>query len=753
MSDAIARLKFLIDATEAIKADAALKQLEASAKQTDAAVKVLGKDAKQAGAEIAQLTTPVQQTGKAFGDSVLKGQQFQSMLARNSTEAAQLAKTLEGTLAGAAQAGVGALEKLAGAGIASRVSMAAIVGTVGEFAATFIPGGILAGALAYGATKIVDYFRGARDEIQKTQEEFNRRIEQMRQNANARGITEEAFTLQRERDKLQERLTAANTGSPFDLSSETLRARRLNPAKIAELDRRIADAARAAATVERQYAPSAIAPTVTITADTPESIARTASEAADKRDREAAAKRVRDEAARQRDRDRLASRAASDAEQRQRELDQQFDSYNKHIIAGMKARQDEQQKEQREWDRTIEKLNDAKVVQSKFGDGLQKLGSAARDAMAQVQATITALATNLQRTISDGIVGTLTKGLKSVGDLFTQLKNTILRTFADILASTITKRLLQVITDAASPSKSKGGIQQGRIDGVDGAGAIITGLAAFGSLFGRQQNGGGTVINGFAGFGKSGGSGGTSQLQQVSTIWKNLPGGAQKLLGYGGIAIGTGMLGSAIGNKYGTGAGVLGGAASGAATGALLGSVIPGLGTLVGGVVGGLAGAIGGIFGGQKKKAQQRAAATQLVDSSLAFGDDLAARNADASGDTYGASKLRLLAQQREEIKQAIAAFGATSPLVAQLKATQAKEISALTDSTGFGTYLAPRGFDVNPYRFEAGRSQGTTVTGNQITIMVPEGTTQSQAEGIVRHLNTLAGAQGVSRWSDVYVR
>jgi tape measure domain-containing protein len=60
------------------------------------------------------------------------------------------------------------------------------------------------------------------------------------------------------------------------------------------------------------------------------------------------------------------------------------------------------------------------------------------------------------------------------------------------------------------------------------------------------------------------------------------------------------------------------------------------------------------------------------------------------------------------------------------------------------GTYNAPSGFNAGAYRFEAGRPSGTAVTGNNIVIAVPEGTTREQAEAILRELERLARAQGL---------
>jgi uncharacterized membrane protein len=69
-------------------------------------------------------------------------------------------------------------------------------------------------------------------------------------------------------------------------------------------------------------------------------------------------------------------------------------------------------------------------------------------------------------------------------------------------------------------------------------------------------------------------------------------------LGYGGVALGAGLVGFGVGGQAGSyGGAALGGALSGAATGAAIGSIVPVVGTAVGAVVGAVAGLVGGLFG------------------------------------------------------------------------------------------------------------------------------------------------------------
>jgi cell division septum initiation protein DivIVA len=156
--------------------------------------------------------------------------------------------------------------------------------------------------------------------------------------------------------------------------------------------------------------------------------------------------------------------------------------------------------------------------------------------------------------------------------------------------------------------------------------------------------------------------------------------GAASLAGLGGLGIGT-----VLGRQFGSTGGVLGGAASGAA----LGTIVPGIGNVAGAIIGGLAGAVGGLFGGAARK------------------------------------------KAKELEQQAVAAARA------QYEADKKAEV----DSSA-GTYLAPAGFSVNGYRFNAGRS-ASTITGNTFNIMVPDGTTESQAQSILDAFERLVRAQG----------
>jgi tape measure domain-containing protein len=60
------------------------------------------------------------------------------------------------------------------------------------------------------------------------------------------------------------------------------------------------------------------------------------------------------------------------------------------------------------------------------------------------------------------------------------------------------------------------------------------------------------------------------------------------------------------------------------------------------------------------------------------------------------------------------------------------------------GTYGGPAGFNAGAYRFDAGRpASGTAVTGNTITITLPEGSTAAMAQQLLIELERLARAQG----------
>ena len=409
----------------------------------------------------------------------------------------------------------------------------------------------------------------------------------------------------------------------------------------------------------------------------------------------------------------------------------------------------------------------------------------AQEAAERARAITQAIVDGLQRTLADGLVGIFTRGLKSLGDFMEQVKQTILRTFAQIVANEITRRLLKYITDLSAARRED--------EAAGGSGTIIrddrrgmpTGFTrglqlagALGSIFtppgsrggngggfpvlsygGRNGGGLGDVIPGAPSGGGPGGVG-TGTASQGATPYdglKILLGKKVPLLGGvtgGGLLAGgaAGLGGFALGNAFGRRFGTRGGIAAGAATGAALGTIIPGIGNVVGAVIGGLAGAVGGLFGGRARRRQQRAEAEARRETETAFREDLAARNAAANGDDSEAARLRLLAQQRAELAQAIRQFGSASALVNQLRATQAAELRALTDSAlGPGTYLAPAGFDPSRARFDAGRP--VSITG-PVTIAVPEGTTQEQAVGIVRALQDLATAQGLpaSGWADVQV-
>jgi phage tail tape-measure protein len=219
------------------------------------------------------------------------------------------------------------------------------------------------------------------------------------------------------------------------------------------------------------------------------------------------------------------------------------------------------------------------------------------------------------------------------------------------------------------------------------------------------------------------------------------------------VAAGSLALGNMIGNKVGGPKGAAAGALAGAATGAMIGSVFPVVGTAIGAVIGGAAGLIGGIFGGRKKAA----AAKKLAQDAAGFMESLNARALAAAGDEFGARKAQLEMEQKREREEAIAKFGAASREVARLIGVQTAELAALSGSMSPGTYLSPSGFSANPFRFDAGRpaAAGTTVTGNAITFVLPDGTTQQQAEKIVRALGSMATAQGMpsNRWSQVQVQ
>ncbi len=369
------------------------------------------------------------------------------------------------------------------------------------------------------------------------------------------------------------------------------------------------------------------------------------------------------------------------------------------------------------------------------------------------KAVFQSLVNGLQSTFANGLQGLFTKGLSSVNDFARSIKDTILRAFSDILASAITKRLLSALAGLQG-----GG--SGTLAATSGGG-LLGSLAQFGAV-----KAGGSLL-GLLGIG--GAAAGAGKLANVAGAGIKA-GGVAPAAGFSfGGALASGgagfLLGNAIGQRNGKTAGALGGAAGGAATGALIGSIVPGLGTVVGGVIGGVAGALGGLFGGSSKKKKQQEAARKLAEDSAAFADELIARNLEASGDSLGAQKKRLLQQQKAELDAIAARFGKGSRQVFDLMAVQKKELDALSagdSALASGTYLAPSGFSANSYRFSAGRPATMptaqpapiTITGD-VRFELPPGSPRDQAQQVVRELQSMANAQGLpaTDWNRVDVQ
>jgi hypothetical protein len=213
-------------------------------------------------------------------------------------------------------------------------------------------------------------------------------------------------------------------------------------------------------------------------------------------------------------------------------------------------------------------------------------------------------------------------------------------------------------------------------------GALLGNVSSLAGSGGSISSGGGGIgaLLGVAGLGGLRGGGDGGKLANINKGSGNTLGGGL-LAGLGGFSVG-----SALGQRFGTGGGVLGGAAAGAA----LGTIVPGIGNVVGAVVGGLAGAIGGLFGGAARK-KSRELEKQAVDAA------------------------------RQEFER-----GRQSEFDAEA-----------------GVYLAPAGFNVNGFRFNAGRPTSQVFTGG-ITITVPEGTTERQARSMLDQFATMQLAQGL---------
>jgi hypothetical protein len=104
--------------------------------------------------------------------------------------------------------------------------------------------------------------------------------------------------------------------------------------------------------------------------------------------------------------------------------------------------------------------------------------------------------------------------------------------------------------------------------------------------------------------------------QRAKELGKEAGGAAYTALGYGAVALSSGLTGYQIGQSSpSASSGAFNGALGGAATGAAIGSVIPGIGTAIGAIVGGLAGLTGGLLGGAAAARDRAKAEQQLRDS------------------------------------------------------------------------------------------------------------------------------------------
>lgn len=742
MADELARLIIKVDGSDAAKASKQVDGLTKSVGDAEGRISTLSGRVKKAAGDTeafrARTAATQAEWAKLAGTTGNASTKF-TEAARSMTGAGRAADATsasisqirvssaaaEASMVQASRNAVAALARLSGvsatAGGAITGSFGGAARAVAGLAGLMLPGGILASAIAIGATSIVGMFTSARDELEKTEKEFTTRLDRMRANADGAGLTEQAFTVNRDLTGKRSQLRGLedpNGKSVGDLLRSTGERERL-AREIADLEKKAQRVLQATLNPAAQYSPQSGTP-IRVTADSPELIRKRQAEAA---------------------------KARLDAEVDELNGIREFNEFRNGelkerralAVLAARAREREIKSFLLAASGTVRGVGIG-ATEGTAGDFVRAANApaaAARQAAEDAAEQITkqqdrlsqALADGLQRSLADGIQGGFRTGLRSVGEFGNALRNTIERAAAEALASKALRALANAFGGSAAggtsgaASRLLGSVVS--LGGSKGAGAVLGGgKTASAAKAAGGFSGGGALASGGAGF----------------------------------------LLGNAIGQNNGGTAGALGGAASGAASGALIGSIVPGLGTVVGGVIGGAAGLLGGLFGGNSKKKKQQEAARKLAQEAATFSEDLIIRTMEASGDELGADKKRQEIAQKAELEAVAKKFGKNSKEYKATEATQAKEREAASrngdDTMAAGTYLAPAGFDATPYRFNAGRPTsppsspsspdgGMTLTGNTINIVVPDGTPRAQAEQIVRELQNIASSQGYSpdRW------
>lgn len=158
-----------------------------------------------------QVTRDFQANGHAIDDSMLKAKytiesvtKATDALAASSERAAM---AMETSMSRATQSATRGLEIMARTGTVTGRSMDQILASVSKMAFGFGSTGLLVGALAIGAAAVYEFFNKARKELEKTQEEFNKRIEEMRRKGQGEGISEDARLIQGDVDEAKRALS------------------------------------------------------------------------------------------------------------------------------------------------------------------------------------------------------------------------------------------------------------------------------------------------------------------------------------------------------------------------------------------------------------------------------------------------------------------------------------------------------------------------------------------------------------------
>jgi hypothetical protein len=525
MSDSDARLRILVDATQAVAAKKGLDDMTRSAQAAEKSVAGLAGASRASSGTLAQATTAV--TGGA--------------------------KAMETSLANAAKAGVGSFLRMEAASIASRAAMAAtfssVIASAGTFAATFVPGGILVAGLTYGLHKIVDLFVTTRDELKKTQEEFAERMDKMRLSADGEGLMRQARSAQSQIGQLQGRLTTLT--SPDNQTVAQLYnnrgAARAVRDSIATLQAQIDTVKRNMLEIPSQVAPSSGIFPGLVTVETAAAKAREDQRLRDKAKRDS--EQAQDEADR---RAKAAARAAERARQRAEDREEariaaQFEeTLGRDTFARDRAARREQ--------RLTTKIGDIgeSVGKDFLGNDRGAKGMAgAQAAASQAQAIFQSFSDGMQRTLSGAFAGLFTKGLRSAADFAVGLRDLLINAISEVAAS---KAMAALFGGGAG---NAGGGLLASLSGVGAAGAA--------SKFGGIAKGGaasGGFSFGAASLAGLGGLGIGTALGQAGGTGLGVAGGAAAGAALGTIVPGIGnVAGAIIGGLAGAIGGLFGGAA------------------------------------------------------------------------------------------------------------------------------------------------------------------------------------------------